>query len=221
LKRNGGTLPITCCHGTLSVPLGGEELKDTRKWLFIQIFSEATIRVRSTTTTTPKFETLVYCKIEYLSFALDISGSMGGATTAIWKPVAVRLVDEMARRFVNIDRHYLFTYVDTIQSAITTQNPQDFKDTINNCSSFTGSRELTFAALKHAMEQVNTNAFVCVWTDEIGDDTNDASLEAEILNLKASTNSEIFFMVVTRPLNARKARDVGISNDDEDLPSKN
>jgi hypothetical protein len=159
--------------------------------------------------------------IESLSFALDISGSMGGATTAIWKPVAVRLVDEMARRLVNIDRHYLFTYVDTIQASITTQNPQDFKDKINNWTSFTGSRELTFAALKHAMEQVNTNAFVCVWTDEIGDDTNDASLKSDILSLKASTNSEIFFMVVTRPLTARKARDAENSNDDEDLPSKN
>ena len=46
------------------------------------------------------------------------------------------------------------------------------------------------------MEQVNKNAFICVWTDEIGDDANDAALKGDILNLKAKTNSEIFFMIV-------------------------
>eukprot|EP00091_Calanus_sinicus_P023801 TRINITY_DN8241_c0_g1_i2.p1 TRINITY_DN8241_c0_g1~~TRINITY_DN8241_c0_g1_i2.p1 ORF type:complete len:200 (+),score=58.02 TRINITY_DN8241_c0_g1_i2:316-915(+) len=129
------------------------------------------------------------------------------SSSSIWKPVAVGLVEEMARRQVNIDRHYLFTYVDTIQGSLTTQNIQKFKDQIDNWSSFTGSRELTFAALKHAMEKVNSNAFVCVWTDEIGDDTNDAKLKSEILSLKASTNSEIFFMVVTPNASGRKARE--------------
>ena len=156
---------------------------------------------------------------------------------AIWKPVAAGLVDEMARRQVNIDRHYLFTYVDTIQSSLTTQNTQEFKDKINNWSSFTGRTELTFAALKHAIEQVNSNAFVCVWTDEIGDDTNNATLKTEILNLKASTNSEIFFMVVTKQIAGsgsgskygfgsklvRKAEDAEDkeNNDEDDKPNKN
>ena len=178
-----------------------------------------------------KFETLPQCEIESLSFALDISGSMGGSTQSIWKPLAVKLVEEMARRLVKIDRHYLFTYVDTIQSSLTTQDAQVFKNKIDNWSSFTGSRELTFAALKHAMQQVNRNAFVCIWTDEIGDDTNDASLKADILNLKASTNSEIFFMVVTRSLvpqptshwatHARKVRDVAEPQNEDYIPSRN
>merc|ERR1712098_239078 len=51
--------------------------------------------------------------------------------------------------------------------------------------------------LKHAMEQVKKNAFVCVWTDEIGDDTDDAALKAKILTLKAETKSEIFIMAIT------------------------
>merc|ERR1712042_341636 len=120
---------------------------------------------------------------------------MGGATTS-WKPVAVNLVEEMAKRQVNINRHYLFTYVDTIQQRQITTDYKEFANTIQNWGTYKGSRELTFTAIKHAMEQVATNAFVCVWSDEIGDDTNDAALKADILRLKASTNSEIFFMAV-------------------------
>ena len=138
--------------------------------------------------------------------------------------MAVQLVDEMAIRQVNIDRHYLFTYVDKIESAVTTQDPQVFKDTINNWTTFSGARELTFAALKHAMQQVSSNAFVCVWTDEIGDDTSNATLKAEILSLKASTNSEIFFMAITylptKKIMGRKARDVTEPQNDDDFPGK-
>merc|ERR1711970_1233647 len=101
----------------------------------------------------------------------------------IWKPVATNLVEEMARRQVNIDRHYLFTYVDTIQAALTAANHSKFSSKVNNWNSFGGGTELTFTALKHAMEQVATNAFVRVWTDEIGDDTDDSALKSEILEL--------------------------------------
>jgi len=201
LQRNGLTIPTTCCHGTLSVPL-------------------TVVSTITSGTTTPKFETLPHCKIESLSFALDISGSMSGGTMNIWKPAATKLVDEMARRLVNIDRHYLFTYVDRIKSSTTTNNTEDFKNTINNWNSFSGSRELTFAALKHAMEKVNTNAFVCVWTDEIGDDTTDINLKNDILNLKAATNSEIFIMAVTAQVSVttsgKKVRNVEEKNEDDD-----
>ena len=57
-----------------------------------------------------------------------------------------------------------------------------------------GSQENTLAGLKHALQSVNKNAFVCVWTDELGDDNNDAALKAEVLSLKNSTQSEIFIM---------------------------
>ena len=74
---------------------------------------------------------------------------------------------------------------------------QTFKDRVENWNSFSGGTELTFADLKHAISKVNRNTFVCVWTDDIGDDTNNAVLEAEIIKLKEKTNIEIFFMVVT------------------------
>ena len=64
-------------------------------------------------------------------------------------------------------------------------------------ANFMGEQELTFKGLKHALEQVNKNAFVCVWTDAIGDDTNNTTLRAEIKDLKNSTKSEIFIMAIT------------------------
>eukprot|EP00092_Neocalanus_flemingeri_P015021 GFUD01016223.1.p1 GENE.GFUD01016223.1~~GFUD01016223.1.p1 ORF type:complete len:619 (-),score=121.89 GFUD01016223.1:121-1809(-) len=140
-------------------------------------------------------ETLSQCKIEALTYQLDTSGSMSGSMP-IWKNVAVNLIEEMNLRKVNIDRNYLFSYVTSVTSILETQDYQVFRDKVQNWNSFGGGTELTFAGLKHAISQVNKNAFVCVWTDEIGDDTNDATLKAEIIDLKSKTNSEIFFMVV-------------------------
>ena len=65
---------------------------------------------------------------------------------------------------------------------------------MENWQSYYGSQEKTLTGLKHALQKVNKNAFVCVWTDELGDDNNDAALRAEVLSLKNSTQSEIFIM---------------------------
>ena len=67
-------------------------------------------------------------------------------------------------------------------------------------NSYRGSRENTLAVLKHALERVNKNAFVCVWTDELGDDNNDAALKSEVKNLKNPTQSEIFIMASTNSI---------------------
>ena len=69
---------------------------------------------------------------------------------------------------------------------------------MENWNQYYGSRELTFAGLKHALQSVNTNGFICVWTDEIGDDTTNTTLRNDILSLKASTQSEIFIMAITK-----------------------
>ena len=65
---------------------------------------------------------------------------------------------------------------------------------MENWDRYYGSQEKTLTGLKHALQKVNKNAFVCVWTDELGDDNNDAALRAEVLSLKNSTQSEIFIM---------------------------
>ena len=65
---------------------------------------------------------------------------------------------------------------------------------MENWGKYYGSQEKTLTGLKHALQKVNKNAFVCVWTDELGDDNNDAALRAEVLSLKNSTQSEIFIM---------------------------
>ena len=105
----------------------------------------------------------------------------------------------MVTKKFNIDQHYLFSYVTSVHSVVKTDDYNIFRDNVQNWNSFSGGTELTFAGLKHALSQVNTNAFVCIWTDEIGDDTHDATLEAEIIALKTKTKSEIFFMIVTDP----------------------
>ena len=68
---------------------------------------------------------------------------------------------------------------------------------MNTWTSYRGSRENTLAGLKHALESVNKNAFVCVWTDELGDDNNDGALKDDVKSLKASTQSVIFIMAKT------------------------
>ena len=203
-----GLSPFGCQGGCVCIP---------REEASCEIDSTAT----AIPTPLPPSVKLPQCYVESLSFALDISGSMSGDSQDIWKAAAASLIEEMARRQVNISRHYLFTYVDYIEERLVTTNHQTFLNTINTWDTFGGNNELTFAALKHAMEQVATNAFVCIWTDEIGDDTDDAALKADILKLKADTNSEIFFMVVTKEvsrnvLEAEENKDDSEEHEDED-----
>ena len=67
----------------------------------------------------------------------------------------------------------------------------------------TGERVLTFKGLKHALQSSNKYAFVCVWSDGIGEDTWNTTLKADILSLKASTKSQIFIMAVTSPIKSK------------------
>ena len=60
-----------------------------------------------------------------------------------------------------------------------------------------GGAENTLAGMKHALQLVKANAFICVWTDTYGTDITDATVRAEVKRLKASTQSEIFIMAVT------------------------
>merc|ERR1712013_448542 len=175
-----------------------------------------TTTATTTPATTPIFVPLPQCEIESLSFALDISGSMNGFNMKIWKPTAMKLVTEMVKRNVSIDHYYLFTYVNQIQKRLITKEPESFNNNIANWTEFGGSTELTFAALKHALTEVSKNAFLCIWTDEIGDDTNDAALKSEILKLKASTRSEIFFMVITSKKSRKRKQALSNEKDGDD-----
>mgnify|MGYP001348554328 CR=1 FL=1 len=68
---------------------------------------------------------------------------------------------------------------------------------MQNWDKYSGSKELTLTGMKHGMQLITNHAFICVWTDEIGDDTKVSALRAEVKSLKASTQSEIFIMAVT------------------------
>merc|ERR1719369_1497427 len=197
----GGAVDLKCTGGCLRIHkiLYACKMRDEpnqeemKKWITYSCDNEGKNSTKLTGPT--ECEILDQCQIESLSFALDTSGSMDGEKS-LWQPIMIKLVKEMALRQVNVDRHYLFSYVNKIEPAITTDDPEDFIKKIKNHGLSGGYREYTFAALKHAMEQVNKRAFICVWTDEEGDDTKNAALKAQILDLKAKTKSEIFFMVI-------------------------
>ena len=90
---------------------------------------------------------------------------------------------------------------------------------MENWNSYGKGNTFTFTGLKHALENSNRYAFVCVWTDYLGDDTKNTTLKAEILSLKASTNSHIFIMAVTSPIKS-KSRQSFWEVLDADEPSK-
>ena len=131
---------------------------------------------------------------------------------AIWKSTAVNLIVEMFIKEVNIESHYLFTYRDKkIYPGVTTRSHQDLIKNIISVNDFPPGIENTFMALKHALEKVEKNSFVCLWTDQLGKDRSNALLRQQIVNLKAATNSEIFFMVIPRQWIANVLQPVDIS----------
>jgi ficolin len=71
---------------------------------------------------------------------------------------------------------------------------------VDNLTISGGSKEHTFLGLLTALEMSNCHKFICVFTDEIGYDTNNLVLKEEILIRKSLTKSEIFFMVMPSSL---------------------
>merc|ERR1739844_448484 len=159
------------------------------------------------TTTTTKEGTLTHCNIESLTFAVDISGSMAGSKHT-WKPLAQKLLEEMSIKEVNITRHALFTIDKQITDKLIAGSFKDLITEVNKINNFPGGVEYIFAGLKHAMEKVKEKALVLVWTDAplsmIHNDLANAALKAEVLNLKKTTKSEIFFMIAPRTTSGTK-----------------
>ena len=44
-----------------------------------------------------------------------------------WKPIATELIDQMVMRQVDIDKYYLFDYVASITSHLTSNNPSNLR----------------------------------------------------------------------------------------------
>ena len=87
-------------------------------------------------------ETLTQCQIESLIYQLDTSGSMS-SSISVWKPLALNLIEEMVTKKVNIDQHYLFSYVTNIHSVVKTDDYNIFRNKVQNWNSFSGGTELT------------------------------------------------------------------------------
>ena len=130
-----------------------------------------------------------------MTYLIDTSGSMGGSKI-YWEPAALQMVDYMVASQINPASYTLMDYVTTVQVTSTTTSSGAFQSSISGINVFSGGTELTFMGLLEALKLSPCHNFIMVFTDEIGNDTNDLALKAQILALRDQKRSIIFFMVV-------------------------
>lgn len=135
------------------------------------------------------------CIIQNMTYLIDTSGSMGGSRV-YWLPAALQMVDFMMSSQVDPHSFTLMDYVSTVQITSTHSSGETFKTAIEAINYFSGGTELTFGGLLEALKLAACHNFIMVFTDEIGNDTNDPVLKEQILNLRDATQSIIFFMIV-------------------------
>ena len=78
----------------------------------------------------------------------------------------------MQARQVAVVDYTLLDYVTTVHVTMTTSINAEFYDAVDNLAISGGSKENTFAGLITALKMSNCHNFICVFPDEIGDDTN-------------------------------------------------
>ena len=78
----------------------------------------------------------------------------------------------MQARQVAVVDYTLLDYVTTVHVTMTNSINADFYDAVDNLAISGGGKEHTFAGLLTALKMSNCHNFICVFTDEIGDDTN-------------------------------------------------
>ena len=90
----------------------------------------------------------------------------------------------------------LMDYETSVKIVSTHTNSGSFKTAIEGIDRFSGGTELTYKGLLEALKLSPCHNFIMVFTDEIGNDTNDPTLKAQILSLRDQKKSIIFFMIV-------------------------
>jgi len=118
-----------------------------------------------------------------------------GGSRPYWLPISLQLVDFFNDAGVEMGDYTLIDYVPTASISLTTSERSDFQTAISNITDFSGSYEATFEGLKFSLEQSPCNNYIMVFTDEIGNDVNDATLKKEIITLRDEKKSCIFFVV--------------------------
>jgi len=134
------------------------------------------------------------CHIQNMTYMIDTSGTMGGSRP-YWLPISLRLVDFFNDAGVMIGDYTLIDYVPTSSITLTTSERSDFQTAISNITEFSGAYEATFEGLKFSLEQSPCYNYIIVFTDEIGNDVNNATLKNEIINVRDKKKSCIFFVV--------------------------
>ena len=98
-----------------------------------------------------------------------------------------------------VDMYSMLDYLDYVTVWNTTSHDEmsaKVENLIDEAHFGNGSKELTFKGLKTALELKDEHNFICVFSDEVGEDTNDETLKQEIINLRDTTKSKIFFFLI-------------------------
>jgi len=101
---------------------------------------------------------------------------------------------------VDILKYTMLTYVDNVTLTIETELNEEMSAEVDELANgkFKGKNESTFKGLKRALDQAKQNNFIVLFSDEVGDDTTDPAAKQEIIDLVASTESKIFFLMIPR-----------------------
>ena len=97
----------------------------------------------------------------------------------------------------------MLNYLTKVEVVLTTESNAKMSEAVENLPSQEdfgqGSNELTFSGLKAALEQAKRHNFICLFSDEAGDDVGNLTLKKDIIDLRVKTKSKIFLFL--RPIN--------------------
>ena len=96
---------------------------------------------------------------------------------------------------MKINEFSLMDYVQKVTLKTKTTNMAEMSRAVKKLT-FGGGNERTFAGLKSALQQSPMHNFIVLISDELGDDTTDKALKADILKLRDATQSKVFFLMV-------------------------
>ena len=99
---------------------------------------------------------------------------------------------------VDIKKYTMFTYVENVTTTLQTESNDVMSDEVADLANgvFTGTTELTFLGLKTALEVAKKNNFIVLFSDEVGNDADNATVKQEIIDMVSDSQSRIVFLMI-------------------------
>jgi len=128
---------------------------------------------------------------------------MGEKTSVdLWQPLALDILKKLKDTQSDVKMYTLIDYLENVEIRLETPSNDKMsaavKDLINAPYFGNGTFEKTFHGLKEALKQSDEHNFICLFSDEVGSDTESPEsekLKQEIINLRDTTESKIFFLM--------------------------